>query len=42
MGGQEGELFRKVLKWSLIMVAIMAVLVFFQSKSVLDWMVVKP
>jgi lactate permease len=42
MGGQEGELFRKVLKWSLIMVAIMAVLVFLQSKSVLDWMVVHP
>jgi lactate permease len=42
MAGEEGELFRKVLKWSLIMVAIMAVLVLLQSKSVLDWMVVKP
>jgi lactate permease len=42
MGGQEGELFRKVLKWSLIMVLVMAVIVFLQSKSVLDWMVVHP
>jgi lactate permease len=42
MVGEEGELFRKVIKWSLIMIAIMAVLVFLQSKSVLDWMVVKP
>jgi lactate permease len=42
MVGEEGELFRKVLKWSLIMIAIMAVLVLLQSKSVLDWMVVKP
>jgi lactate permease len=42
MVGEEGELFRKVIKWSLIMVAIMAVLVLLQSKSVLDWMVVKP
>jgi lactate permease len=42
MAGEEGELFRKVLKWSLIMIAIMAVLVLLQSKSVLDWMVVKP
>ena len=42
MAGEEGELFRKVLKWSLIMVAIMAVLVLLQSKSVLDWMVVTP
>ena len=42
MAGEEGELFRKVLKWSLIMILIMAVLVFLQSKTVLDWMVVKP
>jgi lactate permease len=42
MVGEEGELFRKVLKWSLIMILIMAILVFLQSKSVLDWMVVKP
>jgi lactate permease len=42
MAGEEGELFRKVLKWSLILMLIMAVLVLLQSKSVLDWMVVKP
>ena len=42
MVGEEGELFRKVLKWSLIMIAIMAALVFLQSKPVLDWMAVKP
>jgi lactate permease len=42
MAGEEGELFRKVLKWSLLMILIMAVLVFLQSKSVLDWMVVTP
>jgi lactate permease len=40
MIGEEGELFRKVLKWSVLMILIMAVLVFLQSKSVLDWMVV--
>jgi lactate permease len=39
MVGQEGELFRKVLKWSLILVLIMAVLAYVQSTSVLDWMV---
>ncbi|MEA2441343.1 MAG: lactate permease [Thermoleophilaceae bacterium] len=39
MGGQEGELFRKVLKWSLILVLIMAALAYVQSTSVLDWMV---
>jgi lactate permease len=42
MAGDEGELFRKVLKWSVLMILIMAVLVFLQSKSVLDWMVVTP
>jgi lactate permease len=39
MAGEEGELFRKVLKWSLILVALMAVLAYVQSTSVLDWMV---
>jgi lactate permease len=39
MGGQEGELFRKVLKWSLLLVLLMAVLAYVQSTSVLDWMV---
>jgi lactate permease len=39
MGGQEGELFRKVLKWSLLLIAVMCVLAYLQSTSVLDWMV---
>jgi lactate permease len=39
MIGEEGELFRKVLKWSLILVLVMAVLAYVQSTSVLDWMV---
>jgi lactate permease len=41
MAGQEGDLFRKVLKWSLLLVLIMCVLVYLQSTAVLDWMVVK-
>jgi lactate permease len=39
MGGQEGELFRKVLKWSLLLLAAMMVLAYLQSKGVLSWMV---
>jgi lactate permease len=39
MGGQEGELFRKVLKWSLLLIALMCVLAYLQSTSVLSWMV---
>jgi lactate permease len=39
MGGQEGELFRKVLKWSLLLIAVMMVLAYLQSTSVLSWMV---
>ena len=33
MAGQEGELFRKVLKWSLLLVLIMCVLVYLQSTA---------
>ena len=40
MGGQEGDLFRRVVKWSLLLVLIMAILVYLQSTSVLSWMVV--
>jgi lactate permease len=40
MGGQEGDLFRRVVMWSLILVLIMAVIVVLQSTSVLSWMVV--
>ena len=38
--GREGDLFRRVLGWSLLFVAFMCVLVFLQSTPVLDWMVV--
>ena len=41
MAGQEGDLFRKVLGWSLALVLIMCILVYLQSTSVLEWMVVK-
>jgi lactate permease len=40
MGGQEGDLFRTVLKWSIVLVLIMCVLVLLQSTSILSWMVV--
>jgi lactate permease len=40
MAGQEGDLFRTVLKWSLILILVMCVLVYLQSTAVLDWMVV--
>jgi lactate permease len=41
MAGREGDLFRKVVGWSLLLVAMMCVLVYLQSTGVLDWMVVK-
>ena len=37
----EGDLFRKVLGWSLVLILAMCVLVYLQSTAVLDWMVVK-
>jgi lactate permease len=40
LAGQEGDLFRKVLGWSLVLVLVMCVLVYLQSTPVLDWMVV--
>jgi lactate permease len=39
MAGREGDLFRKVLGWSLILLALMAVIVVLQSTVVLGWMV---
>src|SRR4051794_12208992 len=39
MAGQEGDLFRQVIKWSLILIFLMAILVTLQSTGVLDWMV---
>ena len=41
MAGKEGDLFRKVLGWSLVLVLLMCVLVYLQSTAVLDWMVVE-
>ncbi len=39
MTGQEGEVFRKVLGWSLVFLLVMCVLVYLQS-TILSWMVV--
>ena len=39
LAGREGDLFRVVVKWSVILVLIMCVLVYLQSTSVLSWMV---
>ncbi|MEA2124725.1 MAG: lactate permease [Solirubrobacteraceae bacterium] len=40
MAGKEGDLFRKVIGWSIVMVLGMAALVYLQSTDVLSWMVV--
>src|SRR3954453_11356524 len=40
LAGQEGDIFRTVIKWSLILLLIMCVIVFLQSTAVLSWMVV--
>jgi lactate permease len=39
MAGKEGDIFRKVFGWSILFVALMCVLVYLQSTSVLSWMV---
>ena len=39
MAGREGDIFRKVLGWSLALLALMCVIVWLQSTPVLDWMV---
>ncbi len=39
LGGQEGDIFRKVIGWSVGLVLLMAVLVLLQSTSALSWMV---
>ncbi|GAA3737299.1 hypothetical protein [Streptomyces tremellae] len=38
--GAEGTLFRRVFGWSAAMTALLCLLVYLQSTSVLDWMVV--
>jgi lactate permease len=40
LAGKEGDLFRRVVAWSLLLVLVMCVLVYLQSTPVLDWMVV--
>jgi lactate permease len=40
LAGQEGDLFRTVLKWSIVLVLIMCVIVLLQSTAILSWMVV--
>jgi lactate permease len=39
LGGREGDIFRRVVGWSVGLVLVMAVLVLLQSTSVLSWMV---
>ncbi len=39
--GREGEIFRRVLVWSIAFLAFMCLLVYLQSTPVLSWMVVK-
>ena len=41
MTGREGDLFRKVLGWSLALLLVLCVLVLLQKTAVLSWMVVK-
>lgn len=40
LDGEEGELFRRVVGWSLALLLVMCVLVYLQSTAVLSWMVV--
>jgi lactate permease len=40
LAGQEGELFRRVLRWSLVLLLAMCVIVLLQSIAILSWMVV--
>jgi lactate permease len=40
LAGQEGDLFRKVIGWSLALLLVMCVIVYLQSTSLLNWMVV--
>ncbi|WP_268991279.1 L-lactate permease [Nocardioides anomalus] len=39
LAGKEGDIFRKVIGWSLLLLAVMCVIVWLQSTPVLDWMV---
>ena len=39
LAGKEGDIFRKVIGWSLVLLAMMCVIVWLQSTPVLEWMV---
>jgi lactate permease len=41
LAGKEGDIFRRVLFWSIVMTLLMCVLVYLQSTAILDWMVVE-
>ena len=41
LAGKEGDIFRRVLFWSVAMTLVMCVLVYLQSTAILDWMVVE-
>jgi lactate permease len=41
MAGREGDVFRRVVGWSVVLLLVVCVLVYLQSTPVLDWMVVK-
>ncbi len=40
LAGKEGDIFRRVLFWSVVMTLAMCVIVYLQSTAILDWMVV--
>ena len=39
MAGKEGDVFRRVLFWSIVLTLVLCALVYLQSTAVLDWMV---
>ena len=41
LAGQEGALFRKVVGWSIVLLLVVCALVYLQSTSALDWMVMR-
>jgi len=41
LAGKEGDIFRRVLFWSIAMTLVMCVLVYLQSTAILDWMVIE-
>jgi lactate permease len=41
LAGKEGDIFRRVLFWSIALTLIMCVIVYLQSTAILDWMVVE-